>query len=133
MMLKIKIVTAVLALMGMVSLLLGDTYLSAAFAVACTAIASPLSLHLTLRWIMKEDIWLARFYVALWAVFSALIALYVLQDVEILSVSLGTAIEPLQKAGDVGCYVSCMGCTSVVLATIAPWSPPKCDDEDDEG
>ena len=43
-MLKLKLVAAILALAGMVSLLLGDTYLSVAIAVVCTAAASPVSL-----------------------------------------------------------------------------------------
>ena len=70
-MLKLKLVAAILALAGMVSLLLGDTYLSVAIAVVCTAAASPVSLHLTLRWIIKDASGVERwFYVALWSVLS---------------------------------------------------------------
>ena len=41
-MLKLKVATASLALAGMILLILGDTYMSAALAVVCTAVALPM-------------------------------------------------------------------------------------------
>ena len=60
-MLKLKIAAIALALTGLILLLLGDTYLTVGSAVVCTAIASPMSLYLPLRWAMRDDAALARF------------------------------------------------------------------------
>ena len=49
-MLKLKITTTVLALAGLVLLLMGGTYFTAAAAIVCTAMALPLAFHLTFRW-----------------------------------------------------------------------------------
>lgn len=50
-MLKLKITTTVLALAGLVLLLMGGTYFTAAAAIVCTAMALPLAFHLTFRWL----------------------------------------------------------------------------------
>ena len=132
-MLKLKLITAILASVGLVSLLLGDTYLTVGGAVVCTTVASIASLHLTLRWTMEEDVGFARFFVAIWSIFFIATGIAVLQGVNILNTPLGANIDSLQKAGDVGCYVSCTSIISVILAVIAPWSPPKWDDDDSKG
>lgn len=52
-MLKLKITTTVLALAGLVLLLMGGTYFTAAAAIVCTAMALPLAFHLTFRWFCR--------------------------------------------------------------------------------
>ena len=53
-MLKLKITTTVLALAGLVLLLMGGTYFTAAAAIVCTAMAWPLAFHLTFRWFAED-------------------------------------------------------------------------------
>mgnify|MGYP000867674788 CR=1 FL=1 len=130
-MLKLKIAAIALALTGLILLLLGDTYLTVGSAVVCTAIASPMSLYLTLRWAMRDDAALARFYVAIWSVLSVAAGVSALQDLNIINIPLGTTIDPSQ-IGDVEYCVSFAGATSILLATIAPWSPKR-NDGDNKG
>ena len=131
-MLKLKLVAAILALAGMVSLLLGDTYLSVAIAVVCTAAASPVSLHLTLRWIIKDASGVERwFYVALWSVLSIAAGVSTLQDVNILNVPLGATIDYSQLENVRYC-VSFVGIISVILTVITPSCSSKRDDDSDD-
>lgn len=131
-MLKLKLVAAILALAGMVSLLLGDTYLSVAIAVVCTAAASPVSLHLTLRWIIKDASGVERwFYVALWSVLSIAAGVSTLQDVNILNVPLGATID-YSQLGNVRYCVSFVGIISVILTVITPSCSSKRDDDDSD-
>jgi hypothetical protein len=131
-MLKLKLVAAILALAGMVSLLLGDTYLSVAIAVVCTAAASPVSLHLTLRWIIKDASGVERwFYVALWSVLSIAAGVSALQDVNILNVPLGATID-YSQLGNVRYCVSFVGIISVILTVITPSCSSKRDDDDSD-
>ena len=131
-MLKLKLVAAILALAGMVSLLLGDTYLSVAIAVVCTAAASPVSLHLTLRWIIKDASGVERwFYVALWSVLSIAAGVSTLQDVNILNAPLGATID-YSQLGNVRYCVSFVGIISVILTVITPSCSSKRDDDDSD-
>ena len=131
-MLKLKLVAAILAVAGMVSLLLGDTYLSVAIAVVCTAAASPVSLHLTLRWIIKDASGVERwFYVALWSVLSIAAGVSTLQDVNILNVPLGATID-YSQLGNVRYCVSFVGIISVILTVITPSCSSKRDDDDSD-
>ena len=131
-MLKLKLVAAILALAGMVSLLLGDTYLSVAIAVVCMAAASPVSLHLTLRWIIKDASGVERwFYVALWSVLSIAAGVSTLQDVNILNVPLGATID-YSQLGNVRYCVSFVGIISVILTVITPSCSSKRDDDDSD-
>ena len=131
-MLKLKLVAAILALAGTVSLLLGDTYLSVAIAVVCTAAASPVSLHLTLRWIIKDASGVERwFYVALWSVLSIAAGVSTLQDVNILNVPLGATID-YSQLGNVRYCVSFVGIISVILTVITPSCSSKRDDDDSD-
>lgn len=131
-MLKLKLVAAILALAGMVSLLLGDTYLSVAIAVVCTAAASPVSLHLTLRWIIKDASGVERwFYVALWSVLSIAAGVSTLQDVNILNVPPGATID-YSQLGNVRYCVSFVGIISVILTVITPSCSSKRDDDDSD-
>jgi len=131
-MLKLKLVAAILALAGMVSLLLGDTYLSVAIAVVCTAAASPVSLHLTLRWIIKDASGVERwFYVALWSVLSIAAGVSTLQDVNILNVPLGATID-YSQLGNVRYCVSFVGIISIILTVITPSCSSKRDDDDSD-
>lgn len=131
-MLKLKLVAAILALAGMVSLLLGDTYLSVAIAVVCMAAASPVSLHLTLRWIIKDASGVERwFYVALWSVLSIAAGVSTLQDINILNVPLGATID-YSQLGNVRYCVSFVGVISVILTVITPSCSSKRDDDDSD-
>lgn len=50
-MLKLKLMTATLAVAGMTIFILGDTYLTTGLSVACAAVALPMSIYLTFRWL----------------------------------------------------------------------------------
>ena len=133
-MMKLKLVAAVLALAGIVSLLMGSTYLSTSVAVVCTAVALPLSLHLAFRWfigIMEYSsdslLWLSS--VVLTAI-SMLMAIDILQDIGAVSVPLNAAIDHIQKIREVGQYVSIANIVSILLAVAVP-SPPKHNNDED--
>ncbi len=129
-MLKLKIAATSMALAGMMLLILGDTYMSAALAVICTAIATSLALHLTLKWVLPEESGFRKFLLAVCTFILMMAVISAIRRLGVYDIPLSTPIDPAQKISVAGAGVSLTGALSVVLATIAPWSPPKCDDED---
>ncbi len=129
-MLKLKIIIATLGLAGMITLLLGDTYLTAGLAVICTAMATPLSMHLTLKWMLPEENGLRKFLLTVWTFSFMLAAIYVIRELGIYGTPLSAPIDFTQKIRVAGDHVSSMNALSVILAVIAPsCSSTKHDDE----
>lgn len=131
-MLKLKITTTVLALAGLVLLLMGATYFTAAAAIVCTAMAWPLAFHLTFRWFVEDPhdglLWL---WSVVWVIMSVLTAASMLQYIGAMDVPLSATIDNAQKMGDVGQYVSIANIVSILLSVIVPRSP-KCDNNSDD-
>ncbi len=129
---KLKLTAAVLALIGMTSLLMGGSYLTVVVAVICTATALPLSLHLTFRWFVEDPhdglLW---FWSVVWATISVMAAASMLQYIGVVDVPLSAAIDNAQKIGEVRQYVSYANIVSILLAVIIPQSP-KCDNNDED-
>ena len=129
-MMKLKLTAAVLALIGMTSLLMGGSYLTVVVAVICTATALPLSLHLTFRWFVEDShdglLW---FWSVVWVIMSVMAAASMLQYIGAMDVPLSATIDNAQKMGDVGQYVSIANIVSILLSVIVPRSP-KCDNDD---
>lgn len=127
---KLKLVAAVLALIGMTSLLMGGSYLTVVVAVICTATALPLSLHLTFRWFVEDPhdglLW---FWSVVWATISVMAAASILQYIGVVDVPLSAAIDNAQKIGEVRQYVSSTNIVSILLAVIVPRSPKRSDDD----
>ena len=133
-MLKLKITTTVLALAGLVLLLMGGTYFTAAAAIVCTAMALPLAFHLTFRWFVEDPhdglLW---FWSVVWAIMSVMAAASVLQNIGAVDVPLSATIDNTQKIGDVGQYVSSTNIVSILLSVVIPRSSPKRNDDDNKG
>ena len=131
-MLKLKITTTVLALAGLVLLLMGGTYFTAAAAIVCTAMALPLAFHLTFRWFVEDPhdglLWL---WSVVWVIMSVLTAASMLQYIGAMDVPLSATIDNAQKMGDVGQYVSITNVASILLAVVVPRSPKRDDDDGD--
>ena len=126
-MLKLKIATASLALVGMMLLILGDTYMSATLAVVCTAVALPLAGHLAWRWLLHDHS-LVPF--VLWIPVAELPALYAFKDLGGMDTPLGaTPIEP-EKMDTLGGFVALISAIAILLAVVIPSSPMRDDDED---
>lgn len=133
-MMKLKLAAAVLALIGMTSLLMGGSYLTVVVAVICTATALPLSLHLTFRWFVEDShdglLW---FWSVVWVIMSVMAAASVLQNIGAVDVPLSATIDNTQKIGDVGQYVSSTNIVSILLSVVIPRSSPKRSDDDNKG
>jgi hypothetical protein len=131
-MLKLKITTTVLALAGLVLLLMGGTYFTAAAAIVYTAMAWPLAFHLTFRWFVEDPhdglLW---FWSVVWVIMSVLTAASMLQYIGAMDVPLSATIDNAQKMGDVGQYVSIANVASILLAVVMPRSPKRDDDDGD--
>ena len=131
-MLKLKITTTVLALAGLVLLLMGGTYFTAAAAIVCTAMALPLAFHLTFRWFVEDPhdglLW---FWSVVWVIMSVMAAASMLQYIGAMDVPLSATIDNAQKMGDVGQYVSIANVASTLLAVVVPRSPKRDDDDGD--
>lgn len=131
-MLKLKITTTVLALAGLVLLLMGATYFTAAAAIVCTAMAWPLAFHLTFRWFVEDShdglLWL---WSVVWVIMSVLTAASMLQYIGAMDVPLSATIDNAQKMGDVGQYVSIANIVSILLSVSVPRRSPTCDDDSD--
>ena len=131
-MLKLKLMTAILAVAGLVMFLMGSTYLTVSLAIICTAVALALSLHLVFRWLTGEQYdYLLWFFLAGAYIISGSMAISVLQDVGAVDTALSAVIDPVQKIETVGYYTSSLNSIAIILAVIVPRSPMR--DDDDEG
>ena len=131
-MLKLKLMTAILAVAGLVMFLMGSTYLTTSCSVICTAAALSLSLHLVFRWLTGEQYdYLLWFFLAGAYIISGSMAICVLQDVGAVDTALSAVIDPVQKIETVGYYTSSLNSIAIILAVIVPRSPMR--DDDDEG
>lgn len=130
-MLKLKLMTATLAVAGMTIFILGDTYLTTGLSVACAAVALPMSIYLTFRWLEGSHDFLPWVFSVVWILTSGLMAIGVLQDIGITDIALSTAIDPVQKVEGVGYYISFTSIISILLAVIVPRAPMR--DDDDKG
>ena len=131
-MLKLKLMTAILAVAGLVMFLMGSTYLTTSCSVICTAAALSLSLHLVFRWLTGEQYdYLLWFFLAGAYIISGSMAISVLQYIGAMDVPLSATIDNAQKMGDVGQYVSIANIVSILLSVSVPRRSPTCDDDSD--
>lgn len=127
-MLKLKITVTALALASLDLIIIGDTYLTASAAIACTAIALPLAGYLAWRWLLPGDN--SRIPFILWVPVSELPALRAFKELGVMSTPLGATIEP-DKVATLGGFVALTSTIAILLAVIVPRSP-KCNNDSDE-
>lgn len=127
-MLKLKITVTALALASLDLIIIGDTYLTASAAIACTAIALPLAGYLAWRWQVPDDN--SRIPFILWVPVAELPVIRAFKELGVMSTPLGATIEP-EKMTTLGGFVALTSTIAILLAVIVPRSP-KCDDSDDE-
>lgn len=127
-MLKLKITVTALALASLDLIIIGDTYLTASAAIACTAMALPLAGYLVWRWLLPGDN--SRIPFILWVPVSELPALRAFKELGVMSTPLGATIEP-DKVATLGGFVALTSTIAILLAVIVPSSPTR-DDSDDE-
>ena len=125
-MLKLKLAVASLALTSLILLLMGSTYFTAAAAIACTAMALPLTGYLVWRYLIPDDHSLVPF--ALWVPVAELPALYAFKDLGVMDTPLGATVEP-DKVASLGGFVALISTIAILLAVTVPTSPTR-DDED---
>lgn len=126
-MLKLKLAVASLALASMTLLLTGGTYFTAAAAIACTAMALPMSGYLVWRWLLPRDSSWAPFI--LWIPVAELPTLHAFKELGLWSTPLGATIEP-DKVTSLGGFIALTSTIAILLAVIIPTSP-ICDDDED--
>lgn len=131
-MLKLKIMTATLALAGMMLLILGDTYMYVSLAIGCTAVATMLALHAALKWTSPKDSGFRKFTLTVWIPGITLSAIGALRKMGVYDIPLSTPIDPVQSVKTAGFYVLLLGALSILLAIIVPWSSPKWDDDNED-
>lgn len=127
-MLKLKITVTALALASLDLIIIGDTYLTASAAIACTAMALPLAGYLVWRWLLPGDN--SRIPFILWVPVSELPALRAFKELGVMSTPLGATIEP-DKVATLGGFVALTSTIAILLAVIVPRSP-KCDNNSDD-
>ena len=128
-MLKLKLMTAALALASLILLIMGSTYFTAALSVICTATTLLPAGYLIWRWLLDEKP--SWFHSITWAALSGLIAARALKDIGIIDIPLGTVMSP-EKVAELGSFASFMSILPLFLAVIAPSSSPKWDDDDED-
>ena len=127
-MLKLKITVTALALASLDLIIIGDTYLTASAAIACTAMALPLAGYLVWRWLLPGDN--SRIPFILWVPVSELPALRAFKELGVMSTPLGATIEP-DKVATLGGFVALTSTIAILLAVIIPQSS-KCDKNDED-
>lgn len=127
-MLKLKITVTALALVSLDLIIIGDTYLTASAAIACTTMALPLAGYLAWRWQVPDDN--SRIPFILWVPVAELPVIRAFKELGVMSTPLGATIEP-EKMTTLGGFVALTSTIAVLLAVIAPSSPTR-DDSDDE-
>lgn len=127
-MLKLKITVTALALASLDLIIIGDTYLTASAAIACTAMALPLAGYLAWRWLLPGDN--SQIPFILWVPVSELPALRAFKELGVMSTPLGATIEP-DKVTTLGGFVALTSTIAILLAVIIPTSP-KCDKNDED-
>ena len=125
-MLKLKLAVASLALTSLILLLMGSTYFTAAAAIACTAMALPLTGYLAWKYLIPDDHSLVPF--VLWVPVAELPALYAFKDLGVMDTPLGATIEP-EKMDTLGGFVALISTIAILIAVTAPTSPTR-DDKD---
>ena len=127
-MLKLKLAVASLALTGLILVIMGSTYFTAAAAIACTAIALPLAGYLAWRWQVPDDN--SRIPFILWVPVAELPVIRAFKELGVMSTPLGATIEP-DKVATLGGFVALTSTIAILLAVIVPSSPTH-DNNDDE-
>ena len=127
-MLKLKITVTALALASLDLIIIGDTYLTASAAIACTAMALPLAGYLVWRWLLPGDN--SRIPFILWVPVAELPVIRAFKELGVMSTPLGATIEP-DKVATLGGFVALTSTIAILLAVIVPSSPTR-DDSDDE-
>ncbi len=127
-MLKLKITVTALALVSLDLIIIGDTYLTASAAIACTAMALPLAGYLAWRWQVPDDN--SRIPFILWVPVAELPVIRAFKELGVMSTPLGATIEP-EKMTTLGGFVALTSAIAILLAVIVPSSPTR-DDSDDE-
>lgn len=125
-MFKLKLMTAVLTVAGLILFLMGGTYFTATGAIVCMAMALPLTGYLVWRYLIPDDHSLVPF--ALWVPVAELPALYAFKDLGVMDTPLGATIEP-DKVASLGGFVALISTIAILLAVTVPTSPTR-DDED---
>ena len=128
-MLKLKIAVASLALTSLILVLMGSTYFTAAAAIACTAMALPLTGYLAWRWLLPGDN--SRIPFILWVPVAELPVIRAFKELGVMSTPLGATIEP-DKVATLGGFVALTSTIAILLAVIAPWSPKHDNDSDED-
>ena len=126
-MFKLKLMTAILTVAGLLLFLMGGTYFTATGAIVCMAMALPLTGYLAWRWLLPHDH--SRIPFILWVPVSELPTLYAFKDLGVLNVPLGATIEP-DKVTSLGGFIALTSTITILLAVIIPTSP-TCDDDED--
>ncbi|TWP15841.1 hypothetical protein EUA70_00630 [TM7 phylum sp. oral taxon 352] len=127
-MLKLKITVTALALVSLDLIIIGDTYLTASAAIACTTMALPLAGYLAWRWQVPDDN--SRIPFILWVPVAELPVIRAFKELGVMSTPLGATIEP-EKMTTLGGFVALTSTIAILLAVIVPSSPTR-DDSDDE-
>ena len=127
-MLKLKITVTAPALVSLDLIIIGDTYLTASAAIACTAMALPLAGYLAWRWQVPDDN--SRIPFILWVPVAELPVIRAFKELGVMSTPLGATIEP-EKMTTLGGFVALTSTIAILLAVIVPSSPTR-DDSDDE-
>ena len=128
-MLKLKITVTALALVSLDLIIIGDTYLTASAAIACTAMALPLAGYLVWRWLLPGDN--SRIPFILWVPVAELPVIRAFKELGVMSTPLGATIEP-EKMTTLGGFVALTSTIAILLAVIVPSSPTR-DDSDNKG
>ena len=127
-MLKLKITVTALALVSLDLIIIGDTYLTASAAIACTAMALPLAGYLAWRRQVPDDN--SRIPFILWVPVAELPVIRAFKELGVMSTPLGATIEP-EKMTTLGGFVALTSTIAILLAVIVPRSP-KCDNNSDD-
>ena len=132
-MLKLKIAASTLGAASLVLLIMGSTHLTTAMAVICATVAGLLATVIMLRLLLDnkgDEKVFSKFMLVLFSFILVLLAIDILlNEVRVYDTPLSTPVDSVQNLRGIGSSMSVLSFFAILVATIAPWSPKRNDDD----
>ena len=135
-MLKLKVTASTLGATSLVLFIMGSTHLTTVMAVICATVAgisaADIMLRLTSYGRGGEKV-LSKFMLVFFSFVLVVLATDILlNDVGVYNTPLSTPVDSVQNLRGISSSMSTLNFFAILVATIAPWSSPKWDDDDED-
>ena len=135
-MLKLKVTASTLGATSLVLLIIGSTHLTIAMAVICATVAGISATDIVLRlpsYITGGEKVFSKVMLVFFSFVLVVLATDILlNDVRVCGTPLSTPVDSVQNLRGISSSMSILNFFAILVATIAPWSSPKWDDDDED-